>query len=70
MINFDNYDSENKTEHNPNWPYTPEKPYRILIISRSGAGKTNVFYEFNRESSTLIKNIFTPKIRMKQNINI
>ena len=51
MINFDNYDSENKTEHNPNWPYTPEKPYRILIISRSGAGKTNVFYEFNRESS-------------------
>ena len=51
MINFDNYDSENKTEHNPNWPYTPEKPYRILIISRSGAGKKNVFYEFNRESS-------------------
>ena len=42
MINFDNYVSENKTKHNPNWPYTPDKPYRILIIGGSGSGKTNV----------------------------
>ena len=38
MINFDDYVNENKTEHNKNWPYTPDHPYRIIIIS----GKTNV----------------------------
>ena len=42
MINFDNYVSENRTEHNRNWPYIPDKPYRILIIGGSGSGKTNV----------------------------
>ena len=30
MINFDDYTSENKREHNPNWPYIPDHPYRIL----------------------------------------
>ena len=34
MINFDDYTSENKTEHNPNWPHTP------------GSGKTNVLLNF------------------------
>ena len=42
MINFDNYVSENKTEHNKNWPYTLDHPYRILIIGGSGSGKTNL----------------------------
>ena len=42
MINFDYYTNENKTEYNPNWPYTPDHPYRILIIEDSGSGKTNV----------------------------
>ena len=42
MINFDDYVSENRTEHNRNWPYIPDKPYRILIIGGSGSGKTNV----------------------------
>ena len=41
MINFDNYTNENKTEHNSNWPYIPDHPYRILIIGGSGSGKTN-----------------------------
>ena len=41
MINFDNYVNENKTKHNKNWPYTPDHPYRILIIGGSGSGKTN-----------------------------
>ena len=41
MINFDNYTNENKTEHNSNWPYIPDHPYRILIVADSGAGKTN-----------------------------
>ena len=42
MINFDEYVNENKTEHNKNWPYTPNRPYIILIIGGSGSGKTNV----------------------------
>ena len=30
MINFDDYINENRTENNRNWPYFPDKPYRIL----------------------------------------
>ena len=42
MINFDNYANENKTKHNKNWPYIPHHPHRILIITASGPGKTNL----------------------------
>ena len=42
MINFDDYTNENETEHNLNWPYIPDHPYRILIIGGSGVGKTNI----------------------------
>ena len=38
-INDINYVNENKTEHNENWPYIPDKPYRILKIGGSGSGK-------------------------------
>ena len=41
MINFNEYTNENKRKHNPNWPYIPDHPYRILIIGGSGSGKTN-----------------------------
>ena len=41
MINFDEYTNENKINHNHNWPYIPDYPYRILIIEGSGSGKTN-----------------------------
>ena len=36
-----NYDQSIQVNHNPNWPYIPDHPYRILI-SDSGSGKTNV----------------------------
>ena len=42
MINFDDYGNENKTQHNKNWPYIPDHPYRILIRGDSGSGKRNV----------------------------
>ena len=32
MINFDDYANENKTEHNSNWPYIPDHPYRMSIV--------------------------------------
>ena len=41
MINFDDYTKENKRKHNPNWPYIPDHPYRILIIGGSGSGNQN-----------------------------
>ena len=42
MINFDDYAEENKTEHNKNWPYIADHPYRILTIGGSGSEKTNL----------------------------
>ena len=41
MINFDEYTNENRISHNPNWPYIPDNPHRILIIGGSGSRKTN-----------------------------
>ena len=41
MINFNDYTNEIIIEHNSKWPYIPDHPYRILIISGSGSGKTN-----------------------------
>ena len=41
MINFDKYTNENKKEHDLNWSYIPDDPYRILIIGSPGTGKTN-----------------------------
>ena len=40
-MNFDEYTNENGINHNPNWPYIPDHPQRILIIGGSGSGKTN-----------------------------
>ena len=37
-----NYDQLVEINHNSNWPYIPEHPYRILIIGGSGSAKTNV----------------------------
>ena len=41
MINVDYYTNENITEHNSNWPYISDHPYRILKIGESGSGKSN-----------------------------
>ena len=41
MINFDDCTNENKINHDPNWLYIPDHPYRISIIRGSGSGKTN-----------------------------
>ena len=38
------YDQSLKINHNPNWPYIPDHPYRIFIIGGSGSGKTIICY--------------------------
>ena len=40
MINFDDVTNE-KIEHNANWPHISDHLYRMLIIEGSGSGKTN-----------------------------
>ena len=69
MTNFDDYTNENRTEHNKNWPHTPDKPYRIIIIGGSGSGRTNLLLNLI-EDQPLIKYICMLKIRMKGNIII
>ena len=49
MINSDDYGNEKKTEHNKNWPYIPDHPYRILIVGGSGFWKNNFIIKFNRK---------------------
>ena len=44
MINFDDVTRESIKEHNPNWPQSPDHPYRILIIRGSRSGKTNSLF--------------------------
>ena len=55
MINFDDYTNENKTEHNLNWPYIPDHPYRILILGGSGSGKTNALLNLINNQSDIHK---------------
>ena len=37
-----NYDQSVEINHNSNWTYVLDHPYRILIIGASGSEKTNV----------------------------
>ena len=55
MINFDEYTNENERKHNPNWPYIPDHPYRILIIGGSGSGKTNALLNLINNQSDIDK---------------
>ena len=55
MINFDEYVNENKTEHNKNWIYTPDHPYRILIIGGSRSGKTMVLLNLTKKQPDIDK---------------
>ena len=41
MINFDNYENENKKKYNSKWSYISHHPYKILKIRGSGTGITN-----------------------------
>ena len=49
MFNFDNIINENNTEHNPQWPYIPDHPYRIIITVGFGSGKINKLLNIIKE---------------------
>ena len=53
-----NYDQSVKINHNPNWPYIPDHPYRILIIGGSGSGKTNALLNLIKHQRPDIDNIY------------
>ena len=53
-----NSDESVEINHNPNWPFIPDHPYRILIIGGSGSGKTNVLLNLIRHQQPDIDNFF------------
>ena len=55
IIDFDDVTNQNRTEHNPNWPYIPDHPYRILIIGGSGLGKTIALLNLIKHQSDVDK---------------
>ena len=67
MINFDDYTNENRTKHNRNWLYTPDHPYRILIIGVSGSGKINALFNLIKKQPDIdkiywyAKDLYEPK---------
>ena len=63
MINSDDYVYENKTEHNKNWPYIPDHPYRILTIGSSRSGKTNLLLNL-KENQPDIDNLINKRKRV------
>ena len=53
-----NSDESVEINHNPNWPFIPDHPCRILIIGGSGSGKTNVLLNLIRHQQPDIDNFF------------
>ena len=52
-----NYDKSIEINHNPNWFYGPDLPYRILIIG-SGSGRTNVLLNLKKYQRPDIDKIY------------
>ena len=71
MINFDDYTSENKIDHNSKWPYIPDHPYRILIIiGGSGSGKINALLNLINNQPDIDKIYLYAKRPIRSKISI
>ena len=70
MINFDDYTNENKINHNFNWLYIPDHPYRILILGGSGSGKTNTLLNLIENQPDIDKKYLYVKDLYEPNINM
>ena len=49
MNNLDSVTNENNKEHNKNWPYIPDHPYRVLIINGSESEKKSTLLHLIKE---------------------
>ena len=65
------YDQLIEINHNPNWPYIHDRPYRMLIIGGSGSGKTNVLLNLIKhqrpdigKTYLCVKDLFKSKYQM------
>ena len=65
-----NYDESVEINHNLNWPYIPDHPCRILIISDSGSGETNVLLNLIKNQRSDTDKIYLyVKVHSDQSIN-
>ena len=53
-----NDDQSIEKNHNPNWLYIPDHPYRILIIGGSGSSKTNALLNLIKNQQWNIVKIY------------
>ena len=53
-----NYDQSVEINHNPNWSYIPDHPYRILIIGGFGLVKSNVLLNLIKHQQPYIDKIY------------
>ena len=53
-----NYHESIEINCNQNWPYISDYPHRILIISGSGSGKTNVLLNLIKHQQPDIDKIY------------
>ena len=66
MFDLDDITNESNKEHNENWLYIPDVPYRILIIGGSGSEKKklivfddiNTDIMINKKFHAIIKDLF------------
>ena len=53
-----NYNQSVKINHNSNWSYIPDHPYRIFIICGLESGKTNVLLNLIKHQQPDIDKIY------------
>ena len=49
MFKLNDITNENNEDHNRNFPYIPDHPYKMLIIGGSGSRKTNALFNWIKE---------------------
>ena len=53
-----NYDESVERNHNLNWLYIPDHPYRILTVNGSRSGKTNVLLNLIKHQQPDVNKIY------------
>ena len=65
-----NFDEPVEINHNPNWSYNPNHPFRILIIGGSESGKTSALLNLININDQMLNSFTcTSKIHLNKSIN-